>query len=181
MIRVKTECISNILGIVSLHHQLLPSEQSLMMGIATACDTEVHSILTWLTAQEVFIVEHSTRVSLSFRENVQQIRYQLWPQRQEECIRVLRARDARGREDRKQRIQEKQSQIIEEFAYLRRQFMEKAMKTGTMLGRLLLPYVKQKTVYGCFPRSLVCLSTRMLLTKVNCFFVVVCKQHRCTL
>jgi hypothetical protein len=47
----------------------------------------------------------------------------------------MRARDARGREDRKQRIQEKQSQIIEEFAYLRRQFMEKAMKTGTVLGR----------------------------------------------
>jgi len=72
---------------------------------------------------------------LSYRENVHQTRNRLWPQRQEECIRVLRARDARGREDRKQRIQEKQSQIIEEFAYLRRQFMEKAMKTGTVLGR----------------------------------------------
>jgi hypothetical protein len=141
VICVKTECIFNILGIVSFHHQLLPSEQALMMGIATVCETGVHSILTWLTAQEVFFAEHSTDVSLSFRENVQQTRCLLWPQRQEDCIRVMRTRDARGREDRKQRIQEKQSQIIEEFAYLRRQFMEKAMKTGTMPGRLLHPYV----------------------------------------
>jgi len=106
-----------------------------MMGTATICETGLHSVLTWLTAYDVFIAEHSTCVSLSYRENVQQTRNHLWPQRQEECIRVLRARDARGREDRKQRIQEKQSQIIEEFAYLRRQFMEKAMKTGTMLDR----------------------------------------------
>jgi len=92
---------------------------------------------------------------LSYRENVQQTRNRLWPQRQEECIRVLRARDARGREDRKQRIQEKQSQIIEEFAYLRRQFMEKAMKTGTMLdARQLHLYVKQKALYACCPRRL---------------------------
>lgn len=103
-----------------------------MMGIATVCEIGLHSVLTWLTA---FIAEHSTCVSLSYRENIHQTRNRLWPQRQEESIRVLRARDARGREDRKQRIQEKQSQIIEEFAYLRRQFMEKAMKTGTMLDR----------------------------------------------
>jgi hypothetical protein len=130
------------------------------MGIVTISKTGFYSILTWLIAQEVFIAEHNTAVSLSFRENIQQTQYRLWPQRQEECIRVLRARDARGREDRKQRIQEKQSQIIEEFAYMRRQFMEKAMKTGTMLDRVLCPYVQQETVCACFARRFACMKAK---------------------
>jgi len=131
---VKAEYISNVLGIFSLHCWLLQSEQSFMMGVAAVCETGPYR-LDMAHCLRCLHCRTQYMCFLSYRENVQQTCNRLWPQRQEECIRVLRARDARGREDRKQRIQEKQSQIIEEFAYLRRQFMEKAMKTGTVLGR----------------------------------------------
>jgi E3 ubiquitin-protein ligase UBR3 len=68
---------------------------------------------------------------LSFRENIQETRYHLWPQKQEEGEEEQREKEAKEREDRRRRAKERQQKLMAEFASKQKQFMEKAMETGT--------------------------------------------------
>jgi Na+-translocating ferredoxin:NAD+ oxidoreductase RnfC subunit len=68
---------------------------------------------------------------LSFRENIQETRYRLWPQKQEEGEEEQKEKEAKEREDRRRRAKERQQKLMAEFASKQKLFMEKAMETGT--------------------------------------------------
>lgn len=68
---------------------------------------------------------------LSYRENIQETRHRLWPQKQEEGEEEQREKEAKEREDRRRRAKERQQKLMAEFASRQKLFMEKAMETGT--------------------------------------------------
>lgn len=56
----------------------------------------------------------------------------IWPRRAEEEGSEAKAREAMEREERRRKAKERQQKLIEEFASMQKQFMEKAMETGTV-------------------------------------------------
>lgn len=64
------------------------------------------------------------------RDCIRETKERLWPRRAEEEGSEAQAREAMEREERRRRAKERQQRLIEEFASMQKQFMEKAMETG---------------------------------------------------
>lgn len=63
------------------------------------------------------------------KDAINEARNKLWP-RMQECEYKQREKEHREREERRRRAKERQQKLMAEFANKRKQFMEKAMKTG---------------------------------------------------
>lgn len=67
------------------------------------------------------------------KQNIVETRNKLWP-RMKEFEDAQREREHREREDRRKRAKERQQKLMAEFANKQKQFMKKAMETGSFSG-----------------------------------------------
>lgn len=71
------------------------------------------------------------RLDPTCKQSIIETRNTLWPRKQR-CEDEQREKEHREKEEKRKRAKERQQKLIAEFASIRKQFMETAMKTGEL-------------------------------------------------